>query len=160
VEGDDQQAPPGFEDGGRGGESGGERFEFFVHRHPDGLEGLGRRVGPTVAADGFFNAVRQIQGGDEGLDGAVPENRSGDPAGAGFLTVFEENPHDVRLRPLVHDVRRGARTGRPHAHVERALAHERKSALGGVELAGRNPEIHQQAVGPFPHPDLGDFLDA
>ena len=29
----------------------------------------------------------------------------------------------------------------------------------GVQLAGGNPEIHQQAVGPFPLLDPGDLLE-
>ena len=59
--------PPGLSTAWRGGQRGGEGFEFLVDRHPDGLKRPGRRMGAAVAADCVLNAGGEFQCGLERL---------------------------------------------------------------------------------------------
>ena len=62
------------------------------------------------------------------------------------FAVVANHARDVLLRPLVHDVHRGERARRPHAHVQRPVVAEREPALGRVEMHRRYPEVEKDRV--------------
>eukprot|EP00982_Pelagococcus_subviridis_P005267 29576-Pelagococcus_subviridis.AAC.2 len=63
-----------------------------------------------------------------------------------LFAVVANHARDVLLRPLVHDVHRGERARRPHAHVQRPVVAEREPALGRVEMHRRYPEVEKDRV--------------
>ena len=62
-----------------------------------------------------------------------------------LLSQRDNDGGEIAFARERHDVGR-ARTFPPHAHVERSVQPERKSALGLVDLHGRNAEVEHYAV--------------
>ena len=79
-----------------------------------------------------------------------PHDRARDGPRPPLLAVLRDDPDELRLRPLVHEVGGGERAARVHAHVERALALEGEPALGCVQLERADAEVEQHRVGPVP----------
>jgi hypothetical protein len=79
--------------------------------------------------------------------GAATGRHNGARDGAG-LALFPQHGNDGRKIALGgprHDVG-SARTGTPHAHIERAFTPKRKPALGLIELHRGDAEVEHDAV--------------
>ena len=70
------------------------------------------------------NRIGEIEGGREWLRVTPCHDGSGDFPGARFLAIEAEDASEFLDAPGIYDIRRGFCDGWPHAHVERALAHE------------------------------------
>ena len=73
--------------------------------------------------------------------------RAGDPAGLTLLADSRGRCASARPGSAVVDQIGGGRALGAHAHVQRAVAHEGKAALGLVQLHGGDAEVEGHAVG-------------
>ena len=73
-------------------------------------------------------------------------NVGGDLRRESLLAVFVKYSLELALRISVHDVIRRHSGAAVHSHIERSICHIGKSALGSVELVGRNSKIKQDSV--------------
>ena len=76
---------------------------------------------------------------------ARPDDRARDRTRVALFAQRGDDGGEIALAGARDDVGR-ARAVAPHAHVERAVEPERKSARGLVELHRRNAEIEHDAV--------------
>eukprot|EP00964_Phaeocystis_antarctica_P016174 scaffold8936_cov61-Phaeocystis_antarctica.AAC.14 len=143
-----RQPPAGPHEGGGGGKEGIELIELAVDGDAQCLEdarrGLGRRLRRAALA------LRGEYGGQ--LRGRVHRPRGDQGAREAarvlLLAVLPQHPRDVLHLPLVDDLaRRQLGIGRlVHAHVERAVAHEREASGALVDLMRGDAEVDEQPV--------------
>ena len=67
-------------------------------------------------------------------DGPRTNNDPGDSSGIPLFAQLIEQVGELFLRALIHDVHRGRRLIRIHAHIERPGETKRKAPLRGVQL--------------------------
>jgi hypothetical protein len=89
----------------------------------------------VAAAQHTGDDIGQIERAREWPLLAAPDDGRGDRARAAFLAQPEENVGQLGRLIAVDDIG-GADAFARHAHVERAVAHEGKAALGLVQLHG------------------------
>ena len=77
---------------------------------------------------------------------AAPDDGAGDGARAALLAQEKQNFRKVRLVAAIDDIG-GGRAFAGHAHIQRAVAHEGKAALGFVDLHGGNAQIENHRIG-------------
>src|SRR5438477_12203537 len=133
----DRHPSSGTEDGVSVGQEPVERAELIVHRDAEGLErtggGMKGEAWPTDRPGDDLGEVARRR------ERTGPHDRARDGPRPPLLAVLRDDPDEVRLRPLVHEVGGGERAARVHAHVERALALEGGPALGGGQLERAEP---------------------
>ncbi len=77
---------------------------------------------------------------------ALADDARGNAARCRLFAEFAEDFCELLFGRGIHEVRRGERQLRRHAHVEGAVALKREAALGRVELVGTHAEVEQHAV--------------
>ena len=129
-----------------GGQPALELAHLVVHRHPQRLEGPGRRVArPLAPALGPGDHGGQGARGRQGCGGAGLDDGAGDRPRLRLVAQREQKPGQLGLAQLVDEVG-GTRPAARHAHVQGPVDLEREAALALVELEGRDAEIEDDAV--------------
>src|ERR671934_161454 len=98
-----------------------------------------RRNRPLDRLDELARALERVLA-------AAPGDRPGDLAGVSLLAVLAEDPCQLALRRLVHQLPGGVVGGRIHAHVERRVSGVGEPALGSVDLHRRDAEVEEDRV--------------
>src|SRR5690606_29104743 len=98
-----------------------------------------------IVAERALDRIGEVAGTLEGTNGAPLFDQ---PRDAARVALFAEHPDDARQIAHLEAVDNvgSARPFLRHAHVERAIAAERKSALGLVELHGGDADVQHYAV--------------
>ena len=138
--------PPGLQRAFGSGKRRSELIQLFIHEDAQRLKGAGGGMDPvrTRVHDASYD-VGQRAGGEDRAFGAGADNGAGDRAGMPLLAERSDDGGEVALGSLRHHVG-CARPGFAHAHVERAVQAERKSAVGLVKLHRGNAEIEDDSV--------------
>ena len=102
-------------------------------------------LGPATAAERAFDDIGQVERAAERLLGAPAHQGAGDAARLPLVAIDKEDAGELGLFGAVDQIG-GAGTLAAHPHVERAVAHERKAALGLVELHRRDAEVKGHAI--------------
>src|SRR3974390_645318 len=145
MEGDHDKAPMRAQHALGCFESARKLSQFVVHIEPKRLERargrvdrLGQRGRPQSLCDHFgeFSRARDRPRGDYG---------AGETARKFLLAQGCDDVRELRFVHRVDDVG-GRRAFKAHAHVERAIETERKSALGFVELERGDAKIENHAL--------------
>src|SRR5262249_37828735 len=99
-----------------------------------------------VAADQLFNCARQRQRLAKWRTLTHFHDHARDPARGRFFAQFTEKPGQFFFIVFVYDRGGGEASSLIHAHVERTVPNETKTALRIFELTGRNTQIKKRAT--------------
>ena len=147
MERDDPEPATGPEDPHGGGKTLLEVRDLLIHRDPQRLKRLGRRIDPPRsprlhARDEAAELVRRR----EPVLRPATDDRSCDARGLRLLAVVGEHAAKVTFAPAVHDVCRRIANVRVGTHVQRASRAKAEAAVVVRELDRREPEIQEDAV--------------
>ena len=120
--------------------------ELVVDGDPQCLEAARRGVGVAgLPADALFDELCELGSRCDRLRGAGGNDRVGDAPRLALLAVGKKQIREFAFLKAVDEIG-GAFALARHAHVERSLAHEGKTAIGLIELHRRNADIEHHAV--------------
>src|SRR4029077_8065858 len=128
-------------------QSGLDLAKLVVDGDSDSLKRPGRDVdvaGPGLSRDRGLHRRGEVAGGAEG---APRHYELSDPARPSLFAVAPNDALDLRGLERIDDAFCGELRGYIHAHIERSLAAEAESAIGGVELGAGNTEVEEDQVG-------------
>ena len=147
MEGDHGQLPAGLQRAFGGHEPLVKFAVLVVDRDAQRLERARRRMrlARLGARQAGFDDLGKAQGRGDRLLLARFHDGAGDAAAGALFAVVEQDVGDLHLGRGVHDVG-GAFAVLRHAHVEGAVLHEGKAALGKIKLHGGYPEVEHDAV--------------
>ena len=139
--------PPGLSTRSAAASAAASSIQLFIHEDAQGLKGAGGGMDPVRARvcttrPTMSASARVVR---IGRFGAGADNGAGDGAGMTLLAERSDDGGEIALGRMRHHVG-CARSGVAHAHVERPIQAERKSALGLVELHRGNAEIEDNSV--------------
>src|SRR6185369_8844444 len=123
-----------------------EGAKFIIHFHPQRLKNLCGRMTSTVPADNFFDRASQLNSLAE--LGCLPHlyDQASDTPRSRFLPQFAEQLGQLLCAVLIHDCGSSQPIPWIHAHVERAVVHETKTALRIFELPRGDTEIEKRTA--------------
>ena len=146
MEGDNDQAARRLEHALGGGEAVGQFGKLVVDENAQRLKGARRRMDHAVTrVHDARDDLGQRAGRIDGLLASRLDDGARHRAGVALFAERRDDDGEIAFA-RARDHVGGARTVSPHAHVERAVEPEGKSARGFVELHGRNAEIEHDAV--------------
>src|SRR5438876_10635309 len=99
----------------------------------------------TVSADQLFDGACQRQSFAKRRSPAHLHDQARDPARGRFLTEFTKQASQFLFAVLIYNLTSSQLGSRVHAHVERTISNEAKTAMRILELAGRNTKIKECA---------------
>ena len=149
VETDDGKAPLGSKQASGGVQGGAQLLELAVHLDANRLEGSRRGMLAHVlfvARHDRGNEVRKVPRRRKGLFRAPRDDRPGDRAREALFAVEVDHASDGLLIGRIEPFRGRHARRRIHAHVERPLETEGKSARSVVDLRGGNADVEKDSV--------------
>ena len=139
--------PPGFKIFTAAVQPAFQRTDLVVHRDPQRLKNLRRRMRLFSAArreplDQFRQLPRRLKFPLR----AVVNNRPGKPPRLAFVAKFPKNLRQFFRARAVHQIRRRQRLPVVHPHVQRAVLLETEPAFRRIQLRRTHAQIQQHAV--------------
>ena len=123
-----------------------QRLHLAVDLDAQGLEKFGQEFRLVLFGRAGFHGSNQLRRSRHGRRRAVLHQTVGYFPRRFVLAPVAQDAGQLLRGVAVHDVCRRQPSPLVHAHVERSLSAERESALHGVEMVRRNPQISQNAV--------------
>ena len=123
-----------------------QRLHLAVDLDAQGLEKFGQEFRLVLFGRAGLHGPDQLRRGRHGRRRTGLDQTVGNLPRCFYLAPVAQNAGQVLRGVVVHHVGRREPPPLVHAHVERSLSAERESALHGVEMVRRNPQVGQNAV--------------
>src|SRR6266496_1559759 len=146
MKSDDTDARAGLESRSQNPQPLLEGAKFIIHFHPQRLKDLRGRMTPAMPADDFFDHTRQGESLAE--RGCLPHlyDQICDATRDRFFSQLAEHLGQLLCAVIIHNIGSSQPAPWVHAHVQRAIARETKTALRILELPRGDTKIEKHTA--------------